>query len=503
MNTSGTAAGVGKPHRRGHGHQLSLVDRGPLGVRAAAHDAHDRVAHRPTGRPGTHLEHPARELQPGDLVLHRRAGVEAHPLEQVGAVHRRGRDVHHHLLRSGHGSGTSVGRGPRGPRGRAGRWRAWPDTVAVGKDGPVSDPSRPIEAGDGGHPPGSLDFALPPGLAELADEATTVARAAAARREVTEDSWLIGTSREFSLELGARGWLGMTWPGSGAATAGAPLERFVVVEALISEGAPLATSWFADRQIGPTLLQFGTDEQRRRWLPDIVAGTSAWCIGMSEPDAGSDVAAHPDPRRAAPGTDDAGWSTAPRCGPPGPPRPTGATSIARTDPDAPPHAGLSELVVDMRAPGIEVRPIRDATGNEHFCEVLLRRGGGARRPPGRRPQRQLPAGDAPDGARARRHRPPGVEPAAVPGRPRRRGHHLPGGPPADRPTGVGLPGGPQPGAARGARARPRRGGRRSPRPCAPSSSSDVAVLRAPRWPGPGPCCGTGSPGVSATPPPTP
>ena len=61
-------------------------------------------------------------------------------------------------------------------------------------------------------------------------------------------------------------------------------------EALIGEGAPLATSWFADRQMGPTLLQFGTPEQQREHLPAILDGTSAWSIGMSEPDAGSDVA---------------------------------------------------------------------------------------------------------------------------------------------------------------------------------------------------------------------
>lgn len=213
-----------------------------------------------------------------------------------------------------------------------------------------------------------LDHRLPPDVRQLAQEAREVGRAAAAACAVREDSWLVGTSREFSRELGRRGWLGMTWPAEEGGGGRSPLERFVVVEALISEGAPLATSWFADRQVGPTLLQFGTREQRRRWLPEIVAGESAWCIGMSEPDAGSDVASlrtraerHGD-RWVVNGQKvwTSGAATADWC-----------YLIARTDPDAPPHAGLSELVVDMHAPGVEVRPIVDATGNAHFCEVHL------------------------------------------------------------------------------------------------------------------------------------
>ena len=82
----------------------------------------------------------------------------------------------------------------------------------------------------------------------------------------------------------------MTWPVEAGGGGRTPLERFVVFEALIGEGAPLATSWFADRQMGPTLLQFGTEEQQREHLPAILDGSSAWSIGMSEPDAGSDVA---------------------------------------------------------------------------------------------------------------------------------------------------------------------------------------------------------------------
>ena len=158
----------------------------------------------------------------------------------------------------------------------------------------------------------------------------------------------------------------MTWPVELGGGGRSPLERFVVYEALISAGAPIAGMWFCDRQIGPTLLQFGDDEQRRRWLPGMVAGEQFWCIGMSEPDAGSDVAAiRTSARRAGDrwvvdgakiwtsGAADADWMYL----------------IARTDPEAPRHKGLSELVVDMRSPGIEVRPIVDATGDGHFCEV--------------------------------------------------------------------------------------------------------------------------------------
>jgi alkylation response protein AidB-like acyl-CoA dehydrogenase len=130
----------------------------------------------------------------------------------------------------------------------------------------------------------------------------------------------------------------------------------------------MATSWFADRQMGPTLLQFGTPKQQREHLPRILDGTSAWSIGMSEPDAGSDVASIRT--RAVRDGDhfvvngQKIWNS-------------GAMSadwiylICRTDPDAPAHQGMSELIVDMRSPGISITPIEDMTGNNHFCEVFL------------------------------------------------------------------------------------------------------------------------------------
>jgi len=214
-----------------------------------------------------------------------------------------------------------------------------------------------------------VDFDLSPQLRALGAEASAVGRALAARRTHVEDGWLVGHDPEAALELAAHGWLGMTWPESVGGKGRSPLERFVVFEALISEGAPLATSYFADRQVGPTLLQFATPAQQARWLPGIVSGTSMWCIGMSEPDAGSDVAslrtrAVPDPDR--PG----GWRVSgSKVWTSGAAHAQWCYLIARTDPEAPPHVGLSELVVDMSSSGIEVRPIVDQTGDDHFCEV--------------------------------------------------------------------------------------------------------------------------------------
>jgi alkylation response protein AidB-like acyl-CoA dehydrogenase len=215
----------------------------------------------------------------------------------------------------------------------------------------------------------TVDLALPSHLQTLADEARAVGEAAAARRPIQEDGWLMGFDPAFALELAERGWIGMTWPAEVGGGGLSALERFVVYEALIGEGAPLAASYFADRQIGPTLLQYATADQQARWLPGILAGTDMWCIGMSEPDAGSDVASLRT--RAVRADDGSGdwivdgakvWTS-------GAAHARWCYLIARTNPDAPPHAGLSELVVDLGSPGVEIRPIVDATGDGHFCEV--------------------------------------------------------------------------------------------------------------------------------------
>ncbi len=214
----------------------------------------------------------------------------------------------------------------------------------------------------------AIDFAWTPELDALAADARSFAQRVTAGLAIREDSWLRGVDPQVARELGRRGWLGMCWPRRWGGHERPPIERFAVVEALISHGAPLASCWFPDRQIGPTLLQFGTDEQRDEFLPDIVAGRAAWCIGMSEPDAGSDVAS----LRTRATRHGEGWRIeGTKIWTSGAAEADWCYVIARTDPDASPHAGLSEFIVDMHAPGVTVRPIRDMTDDRHFCEVVF------------------------------------------------------------------------------------------------------------------------------------
>ena len=218
-----------------------------------------------------------------------------------------------------------------------------------------------------------MDFSLPPELDDLAARARAVGLAAADKSPHPDDAWIIAESPAFATELAHRGWLGMTWPTAVGGGGHSALERFVVWEQLIAAGAPIASVWFADRQIGPTLLRFGRPDQHERFLPGILAGTDQWSIGMSEPDAGSDVAslrtrAQPLGDPEAP---EAWLVNGAKVWTSGAAHARWCYLVARTDPGAPRHRGLSELVVDLTGPGVEVRPIVDMTGNRHFCEITF------------------------------------------------------------------------------------------------------------------------------------
>ena len=198
--------------------------------------------------------------------------------------------------------------------------------------------------------------------------ARAVAADAVSRFGRHNDSWINGYSKDFAKEMAAHGWIGMTWPTEFGGGGRPPIERLIVGEELIAAGAPIAAMWFADRQMGPTLITYGRPDQQTEFLPRILSGDTTWCIGMSEPNAGSDLAG----LQTSAVRDGDDWvingqkiwtsfgEVADYC-----------YLICRTPTEGPPHAGISEIIVPMDTPGIDVRPIKDMTTNRHFCEVFF------------------------------------------------------------------------------------------------------------------------------------
>src|SRR3954468_13794705 len=186
------------------------------------------------------------------------------------------------------------------------------------------------------------------------------------------DVWLSGWDERFTKELGRRGWLGMTIPVEYGGHGASPLDRYVVTEELLAAGAPVAAHWVADRQIGPSLMRFGTEAQRQRFLPGIVAGEVYFGIGMSEPDAGSDLAAV----RTKAEKVDGGWElTGTKVWTSGAHHAHAFFALARSSPrdESNRHAGLSQFLVELNAPGVQIRPIPLLTGAHHFNEVVFDR----------------------------------------------------------------------------------------------------------------------------------
>ena len=181
-------------------------------------------------------------------------------------------------------------------------------------------------------------------------------------------SWM-GFDADFSRSLGAKGWLGLSIPKQYGGHDASPFERFVVSEELLAAGAPVTAHWIADRQSAPLILRHGTDAQKQRYLPPICAGEMYFCIGMSEPASGSDLASV---RTKADRQPDGSWllngrkvwtTNADRC--------HAMIALVRTDPASERHAGLSQIIVDLTLPGVMVRPIKDLSGHEHFNEVTF------------------------------------------------------------------------------------------------------------------------------------
>jgi acyl-CoA dehydrogenase len=184
------------------------------------------------------------------------------------------------------------------------------------------------------------------------------------------DAWLSGWDESFSRRLAGRGWVGMTVPPEYGGPGRSALERYVVIEELLAAGAPVAAHWVSDRQIVPNLLRYGTEELRQRYLPAIARGECYFAIGLSEPDAGSDLAAV----RTAGTQVDGGWRVSgTKIWTSGAHRARAFIALLRTGPPdgRQRHVGLSQLLIELDEPGVTIRPIISMTGEHHFNEVVL------------------------------------------------------------------------------------------------------------------------------------
>ncbi|TWT00698.1 acyl-CoA dehydrogenase family protein [Reyranella sp. CPCC 100927] len=177
-------------------------------------------------------------------------------------------------------------------------------------------------------------------------------------------------SPEFSQKMGARGWIGVTWPKKYGGGEKSFLHRYVITEELLANGAPAGSHWVADRQSGPNILRFGTDEMKDSILPRIVKGECYFAIGMSEPDSGSDLASV----RTRADKVDGGWLVnGTKIWTSGAHRAHYVITLLRTSGTREDkHRGLSQMVIDLASPGITIRPIINLNGKHDWNEVVFR-----------------------------------------------------------------------------------------------------------------------------------
>jgi alkylation response protein AidB-like acyl-CoA dehydrogenase len=176
------------------------------------------------------------------------------------------------------------------------------------------------------------------------------------------------TLREWGRRLYDAGYVGLTWPAEYGGRGLSPTYQAIYLEEIARANAPGHPGVIGLNMAGPTIIAWGTDEQKKRYLAPLLSGEEIWCQGFSEPGSGSDLASG----RTSAAADGDHWvvngqkvwssyaHVADWC-----------ILVVRTDPDAPKHAGLSYLIVDMHAPGVTVRPLRQITGDPEFNEIFF------------------------------------------------------------------------------------------------------------------------------------
>jgi len=182
------------------------------------------------------------------------------------------------------------------------------------------------------------------------------------------DAWIQAYNPEFTKRVAQKGWIGLTWPKEYGGQGRSYIDRVILTEEMLRYGAPAACHWFADRQIGGSIVTFGTEEQKKELLPKIMRGEAYIGLGMSETEAGSDLASL-QTRAVQDGEDyiidgQKTWTS-------------GGSFVnyfyllARTDPEAPKHRGISEFIIDAMLPGISRIPMIDITGTEAWNDVFF------------------------------------------------------------------------------------------------------------------------------------
>lgn len=219
----------------------------------------------------------------------------------------------------------------------------------------------------------SLNFRavdLPESTCALRDEVRAfVAQIQPQIDSLPDSNFDAGSSKWFSQQLGAKGWIGMTWPKDYGGGGRSFLERFVVTEELVAAGLPVGFHWIADRQSGPVLLRYGTEQQKQQLLPQIIKGNICFCIGMSEPDSGSDLAAA---RCSATRSGDGWLINGTKLWTTGAHHADYMIALVRTETAGENrHAGFSQFLIDLKSPGVEIRSIPNLSGNHTFNEVVF------------------------------------------------------------------------------------------------------------------------------------
>lgn len=182
------------------------------------------------------------------------------------------------------------------------------------------------------------------------------------------DAWIQGYNPEFTKRVAQKRWMGLTWPKEYGGQERSFVDRFILTEEMLRYGAPAACHWFADRQIGGSILKYGSEEQKREFLPEIIRGEMYVGLGMSETEAGSDLASLRT-MAVEDGNDyiingQKTWTS-------------GAWFmnhiylLARTDTTVPKHRGISEFIIPIDTPGISRIPMIDVTGTEAWNDVFF------------------------------------------------------------------------------------------------------------------------------------